>query len=141
MEHLPPRLTQEAVQDMIDKFKANYPDQDSMPSIRLLSLVHHSLKPGEKLRWIPWQFRLSAKQYQEHMEAKTAKPIRTEAQIIASAFFDETPEVPVEHMRLAAAWLERIQTVFRNAGPLRGGAPPESQGPGQESPRTVPTTA
>ena len=114
MEHLPPRLTQEAVQDMIDKFKANYPgellDQDSMPSIRLLSLVHHSLKPGEKLRWIPWQFRLSA------------KPIRAEAQIIASAFFDETPEVPVEHMRLAAAWLERIQTVFRNAWALCGAA-------------------
>ena len=126
MEHLPPRLTQEAVQDMIDKFKANYPgellDQDSMPSIRLLSLVHHSLKPGEKLRWIPWQFRLFAKQYQEHMEAKSAKAIRTEAQIIASAFFDETPEVPVEHMRLAAAWLERIQTVFRNAWALCGAA-------------------
>ena len=54
MEHLPPRPTQEAVQDMIDKFKSNYPgellDQDSMPSIHLLSLVHHSLKPGEKIR-------------------------------------------------------------------------------------------
>ena len=126
MEHLPPRLTQDIVQDMVDKFKANYPgellDQDSMPSIRLLSLVHHSLKPGEKIRWIPWQFRLSARQYQEHMEAKTAKPLRTEAQIIASAFFDETPEVPVEHMRLAAAWLDRIQTVFRNAWALCGAA-------------------
>ena len=126
MEHLPPRLTQDIVQDMVDKFKANYPgellDRDSMPSIRLLSLVHHSLKPGEKIRWIPWQFRLSARQYQEHMEAKTAKPLRTEAQIIASAFFDETPEVPVEHMRLAAAWLDRIQTVFRNAWALCGAA-------------------
>ena len=128
MEHLPPRLTQDIVQDMVDKFKANYPgellDQDSLPSIRLLSLVHHSLKPGEKIRWIPWQFRLSARQYQEHMEAKTAKPLRTEAQIIASAFFDETPEVPVEHMRLAAAWLDRIQTVFRKRlGSMRSRTP------------------
>ena len=63
------------------------------------------------------------------MEAKSAKPIRTEAQIIASAFFDETPEVPVEHMRLAAAWLERIQTVFRNAWALCGAAPYSSRTP------------
>ena len=127
MEHLPPRLTQEAVQDMVDEFKANYPgellDQDSMPGIRLLSLVHHSLKPGEKIRWIPCQFRLylpgntKSTWRQEQQSPSAQKP-----QIIASTFFDETPEVPVEHMRLAAAWLERIQTVFRKAWALCGAA-------------------
>ena len=125
-EHLPPRLTPESVQQMQDTFRVNYPgellDQDSMPSIRLLSLVHFSLKPGQRLKWVPWQYRLSARQYQESIEAKSSKPIRTEAQILASAFFDDTPEMPVEHMRLSTAWLERIQQVFRNAWALCGAA-------------------
>ena len=99
MEHLPPRLTQEAMQDTTDKPKANYPDelldQDSMPSSR----VHHSLKPGEKIRWIPCNFA-----YLPSNTRSTWRPT----------------EVPVEHMRLAAAWHERIQTVFRNAWALCG---------------------
>ena len=89
-----------------------------MPSIRLLSLVQHSLKPGEKIRWIPWQFRLSSKQYTEIMEAKSSKPMRTEAQLLASALYDDTPEMPVAHLRLSASWLSRIQTVYRNAWAL-----------------------
>ena len=51
-EHLPPKLTPESVEAMTDTFVLNYPgvllDQDTMPSIRLLSIVHHSLKPGQK---------------------------------------------------------------------------------------------
>ena len=93
-----------------------------MPSIRLLSLVQHSLNPGEKIRWIPWQFRLSAKQYTEIMEAKSSKPMHTEAQLLASALYDDTPEMPVAHLRLAASWLSRIQTVYRNAWALCGAA-------------------
>ena len=126
MENLPPKLSSDAVQDLVNDFKLNYPgellDDDTMPSIRLLSLVQHSLKPGEKIRWIPWQFRLSAKQYQEIMEAKSSKPMRTEAHILASALYDDTPEMAVAHLRLAASWLSRIQTVFRNAWALCGAA-------------------
>ena len=73
-EHLPPKLTPETVETMRGTFILNYPgvllDQDTMPSIRLLSIVRHSLKPGQRIRWIPWQLRLSQKQYQEAMEAK-----------------------------------------------------------------------
>ncbi|CAE7354462.1 unnamed protein product [Symbiodinium sp. KB8] len=50
VENLPPKLSQEAAQELIDDFKTNYPgellDEDTMPNIRLLSLVQHSLKPG-----------------------------------------------------------------------------------------------
>ena len=126
VENLPPKLSQEATQELIDDFKTNYPgellDEDTMPSIRLLSLVQHSLKPGEKIRWIPWQFRLSSKQYTEIMEAKSSKPMRTEAQLLASALYDDTPEMPVAHLRLSASWLSRIQTVYRNAWALCGAA-------------------
>ena len=47
------------------------------------------------------------------MEAKSARAVRSELQL--HAFFDDTPEVSVEHHLLSAGWLARIQTVFRNA--------------------------
>ena len=56
------------------------------------------------------------------MEAKSSKPMRTEAQLLATALYDDTPEMPVAHLRLAASWLSRIQTVYRNAWALCGAA-------------------
>ena len=116
-EHIPPKLTPETVDSLVKVFKQNYPgellDADSMPSIRLLSLVHEGLKT--RLRWIPWQFRLSQRQYQEIQEAKTSRVVRSEVQLITSAFLDDQPEVSVENRPLSAGWLLHIQTVFRNA--------------------------
>ena len=63
-----------------------------MPSIRLLSMVYDMTK-SKHFKWIPWQLRLSARQYQEAMEARSHKVARTEAQLVTHAFFDETPEV------------------------------------------------
>ena len=118
-EHLPPKLTSERVSSLVETFKSNYPgellDADTTPSIRLLSLVHEGLKPGQSLKWVPWQYRLSSRQYQEPMEAKSARAVRSELQLLSQAFFDDTPEVSVEHRSLSAGWLTRIQTVFRNA--------------------------
>ena len=48
---------------------------ESTPSIRLLSIIHHQLRPGQALRYVPWQLRLSQKQYQDMMEAKTHKAV------------------------------------------------------------------
>ena len=124
-ELAPPRLTPEAVTHLMDQFAINYPGElltaDSTPSIRLLSVVHHTLKPGQALKYIPWQIRMSQKQYQEMTEAKTHKAIRSEAQILG-ALLDETPEIPVENMRLSAEWLLRTQQVFRNAWVMCGAA-------------------
>ena len=116
-EHLPPKLSPEVVQDLVDKFK-NYPGEllgpDSMPSIRLLSMVYDMTK-SKHFKWIPWQLRLSARQYQVVMDARSHKVARTEAQLLTHAFFDETPEVSVEGRALTASWLRRTQQVFRNA--------------------------
>ena len=116
-ENLPPKLTTETVDSLVSTFKQNYPgellDQDSMPSIRLLSLVHEGLKT--RLKWIPWQYRLSQKQYQEILEAKTSRAFRSEIQLLTAAFTDDQPEVAVENRPLSAGWLLHIQTLFRNA--------------------------
>ena len=111
---------------MVEQFRNAYTsehlDSDSMPSIRLLSLVHQWFKPHGAIKWIPWQLRLSAKQYQELIEARTAKTLRTEAQLISTALFDETPEQSIDRAFLSPAWLSRCQTVMRNAIALCNGA-------------------
>ena len=69
-EHLPSKLSREVVQDLVDKFQKNYPGKllgpDSMPSICLLSMVYDMTK-SKHFKWIPWQLRLGARQYQEAM--------------------------------------------------------------------------
>ena len=91
-----PKLTTETVDSLVSTSKQNYPgkllDNDSMPSIRLLSLVHEGLKT--RLKWIPWQYRL--KQYQEILEAKTTKAVRSEVQLLTAAFMDHQPELSVK---------------------------------------------
>ena len=49
------------------------------------------------------------------MEAKSVRAVRSELQLLSQALFDDTPEVSVERHSLAAGWLTRTQTVFRNA--------------------------
>ena len=126
-EHAPPRLDNEAVQRMVEQFRNAYTsehlDSDTMPSIRLLSLVDQWFRPHGTIKWIPWQLRLGAKQYQEIIEARTAKTLRTEAQLIRTALFDETPEQSIDKAYLSPAWLSRCQTVMRNAIALCNGAP------------------
>ena len=88
-------------------------DGDSMPSIRLLSVVHQGLKT--RLAWVPWQHRLSQKQYQEQTEARTGRPLRSEWQIITHALVDDQPEVPVEGRALSPGWFLKMQVIFSNA--------------------------
>ena len=125
-EHAPPHLDADAVQRMQSTFKANYPgehlDNDCMPSIRLLSVVHLWFAPRGTIKWVPWQLRMSQRQYQDIMEARASRALRTEAQLVSSALFDETPELSIERAHLSPAWLARAQQIFRNAIALCGGA-------------------
>ena len=70
----------------------------------------------------PTQPALSQRQYQEILEARTTRMLRTEAQLVSAALLDETPEIPISSMHLTPAWLVRTQAVFRNAIALCGGA-------------------
>lgn len=117
LEHIPPKLTNAMVDDLVQKFKTNYPaetlNSHTMPSLRLLSMVHDGLKT--RLKWIPWQYRLSQKQYQEQIEAKNTKALRSELQLLHFALRDDQPELNIDNRPLSAGWLHKIQCVFRNA--------------------------
>ena len=56
-ETFPPKLTGEVVSALKQKFKQNYPAEillpETMPSLRLLSLMHHQ-KTKNEFRWVPW---------------------------------------------------------------------------------------
>ena len=61
-------------------------------------------------------------QCQEIQEARTGKMLRTEAELISTALFDETPEIPVDNMQLTPTLLHCSQIVFCNAIAICGGA-------------------
>ena len=65
---------------------------------------------------------MSQRQSQEIMEARTSRALRTEAQLISNAFFDETPQLNINTAWLSPVWLSRTQQVFRNAICLCNGA-------------------
>ena len=125
-EHAPPRLGNEAVQKIVEQFRnastSEHLDSDTMPSVCLLSLARQWFRPHGSIKWIPWQLRLSAKQYQEIIEARVAKTLRSEARLISTALFDETPEQSIDKSFLSPAWLSRCQTVMRHAVALCNGA-------------------
>ena len=111
-EHLPPKLTPEIVQDL--KRTTRRAPGTRQHAKRLLSMVYKMTK-SKHFKCIPWQSRLSARQYQEAVEARSHKAARAETQLLAHAFFNDTPEVSVEGRALTSGWLHRIQQVFRNA--------------------------
>ena len=125
-EHALPRLDADAVTKLIEKIRQNYPnehlDSDTRPSIRLLSLVHQWFRTHGAVKWIPWQLHMSEKTYQELLEARAARTLRTEAQLISNALFDETPEVSIAPGGINPAWFMRAQVVFSNAVAICGGA-------------------
>ena len=122
----PPRLTPEAVNQMVETFQTNFPGElltsDTIPIYPTpLSGPTTTWSHGQTIKYIPWQIRMSQKQYQDMTEAKTHKPIRSEAQLLG-ALLDDTPEISMENVRLSAEWLLRTQQVFRNAWVMVGAA-------------------
>ena len=74
------------------------------------------------VKWAPWQLRMSQRTYHEIMEARTARTLRTEAQLISAALFDDTPHQSIDKGYLNPAWVSKTQRVFSNAIAMRGGA-------------------
>ena len=130
-EHAPQRIDNDTVARMVAEFKESYPgellDSNSMPSIRLLSLVNawfSTAKP--RIKYVPWQFRMSQRQYTEIVEARAYRVVRTGAQLvstaISTALFDDTPTIGIESHSINESWLGARQRIFRNAIALCKGA-------------------
>ena len=75
-ESFPPKLDASIIDQMKTKFLASYPSElvnhDTMPSTRLLSLVHHQILK-KQWTWIPWKYRLTMAKSDEISSQRQAK--------------------------------------------------------------------
>ena len=69
---------------------------ETMPSLRLLSLMHHQ-KSKNEFRWVPWKFRLSQAKSEEITAGKTTRLAKAEGIHLHSLLLDSPPELQVEN--------------------------------------------
>ena len=62
------------------------------------------------------------RQYTEIIEAKAHRIVRTEAQLISTALFDDTPTLSIAEVNINESWLQAKQRIFSNAIALCKGA-------------------
>ena len=110
----PASLDEAAVQRMagvvLNRYSGEHLDPDFTASIRTLSIVHQWCQSGTAkgaVKWVPWQLRMSQRAYQEIMEAHAARTLKTQAQLISTALFDDTPHQSIDKGHLNPAWLLR----------------------------------
>ena len=125
MERLPPRLTQEAVQDMVDQFKARYPgellNQDSMPGTAYSASSTIASNQGRRSVGSPGSFAHLPSSAKTTWRREQQSPC-TEAQIIACAFSTRHPKYPGSTRALLLHGWNASKLCFRNAWALCGAA-------------------
>ena len=117
-ETFPPKLTGEVVAALKQKFKQNYPAEillpETMPSLRLLSLMHHQ-KTKNEFRWVPWKFRLSQAKSEEITAGKTTRLAKAEGIHLHSLLLDSPPELQVENGSMGMHALRQTFETFSYA--------------------------
>ena len=117
-ETFPPKLTGEVVTALKQKFKQNYPAEillpETMPSLRLLSLMHHQ-KTKNEFRWVPWKFRLSQAKSEEITAGKTTRLAKAEGLHLHSLLLDSPPELQVENGSMGMHALRQTFETFSYA--------------------------
>ena len=117
-ETFPPKLTGEVVAALKQKFKQNYPAEillpETMPSLRLLSLMHHQ-KSKNEFRWVPWKFRLSQAKSEEITAGKTTRLAKAEGIHLHSLLLDSPPELQVENGSMGMHALRQTFETFSYA--------------------------
>ena len=97
-ETFAPKLNPELIKRMKDDFKRFYPseilNQDTMPSVRLLSLIHDELAKKSWM-WVPWKYRLSQAKNEEIKSQRVSKLPKIEGLSAHELLVDEPPSVEV----------------------------------------------
>ncbi len=92
-EAFPPKLSQSVVLEMKKKFQKHYPSEilssDSLPSNRLLALVHQTVSKGS-WRWVPWKHRMTLSREEDWQLSRNAKYPKLHALLL-----DEPPTIDV----------------------------------------------
>ena len=82
------------------KFLKHYPSEllnsETMPSTRLLSLVHHQLVKKQWM-WVPWRFRMSVTRAEEVISQRASKIPRVEHASLSSLLLDDPPALEISN--------------------------------------------
>ena len=91
-ETFAPKLIPELIKRMKDDFKRFYPseilNQDTMPSVRLLSLIYDQISKKNWM-WVPWKYRLSQAKSEEIKSQRVSKLPKIEGLALHELLIDE----------------------------------------------------
>ena len=112
VETCAPKLEAETIRKLKATFLSNYPSEllspETMPSTRLLSLVHHQLAKRQ-WHWIPWKFRLSASKAEEISQQRSAKIPKLDSVTLQSLLCDDPPSIEISNQGMG---LHAMRTMF-----------------------------
>ena len=97
-ETFAPKLNPDLIKRMKDDFKRFYPSEilnhDTMPSVRLLSLIYDRLSKKSWM-WVPWKYRLSQAKNEAIKSQRVSKLPKIEGLALHELLIDEPPSVEV----------------------------------------------
>ena len=124
-ESFPPKLDSSVIDQLKAKFLASYPSElvnhDTMPSTRLLSLVHHQLLK-KQWAWIPWKYRLTMAKADEISSQRQTKMPKLEVASLHNLLVDEPPSIDIHPASRGVA--AHTAGLFRSVRGAKGGFPP-----------------
>ena len=124
-EAFPPKLSQSVVLEMKKKFHKNFPSEilssDSLPSNRLLALVHQTVSKGS-WRWVPWKHRMTLAREEDWQLSRNAKYPKIEGLQLHAFLLDEPPTIDVSSGNFGLHTLRVMFDAFNIAVALCDGA-------------------
>ena len=124
-EAFPPKLSQSVVVEMKKKFQKNYPSEilssDSLPSNRLLALVHQTVSKNS-WRWVPWKHRMTLAREEDWQLSRNAKYPKIEGLQLHALLLDEPPTIDVSSGNFGLHTLRVMFDTFNIAVALCDGA-------------------
>ena len=124
-ESFPPKLDSQTIHEMKSKFLSNYPsellNQETTPSTRLLSLVHHQLAKRQ-WQWIPWKYRLSQAKVEELQTQRAAKMPKLESLTLGALMIDDVPSLEIRNEGMGLHAVRTLMDIHNVALAMCGAA-------------------
>ena len=115
-ESFAPKLDQSKITQLKEKFSACYPSElinhDTMPSTRLLSLVHHQLQ-RKQWTWIQWKHRLTMSKADEPLAASSQILERLIQRCDSIKHKHKHQHAVIEHLTMDIVPVPRQKVLFR----------------------------
>ena len=120
-----PKLDSQIIKDLKGKCLKHYPSEllnsETMPSTRLLSLVHHQLVK-KQWTWVPWRFRMSVTRAEEVTSQRASKIPRVEHASLSSLLLDDPPALEISNFGMGIDAIRNMLEVHNVAIALCQGA-------------------